>query len=166
MAAATPAQRAAAVQLVAATKAATAKYADYDAGRAAGYRPNPNGGPNATHHPNPALMRDGKALDPSAPESLMYWTARDGSKVLVGAVYKTRPSENAPTPGGDLTMWHTHTASGSMCHPGVEAGCPQNTGKMLHVFFFPGARDPFAENMIAAAGGRQAFRTAMQRAAG
>jgi hypothetical protein len=152
---------AAAAELVSATKTATARYADYDVARVAGYRPNRNGGVDATHYPNPALMRDGRVLDPEVPESLMYWTAPDGQKVFVGVVFKAAPGEAAPAPGGALTMWHTH-AAGKMCHPAEDAECPQDTGKMLHVFLFPGVQDPFAENMFAAAGGRQAFRQAME----
>jgi hypothetical protein len=153
-------ERAAAAALVDATRDATQRYVDVAAALDAGYRPNPAGGPNATHHPSPALMRDGRVLDPEVPESLMYWTARDGTKVLVGAVFKTRPGEDAPAPGGALTMWHTH-ARGEMCHPAEDASCPQDTGKMLHVFFFEGVQDPFAENVVAAAGGRRAFALAM-----
>ena len=153
-------ERAAAAALVEATRDATERYVDITAALEAGYRPNPAGGPAATHHPNAALMRDGRVLDPEVPESLMYWTARDGTKVLVGAVFKTRPGEDAPAPGGALTMWHTH-AGGEMCHPAEDASCPQDTGKMLHVFFFEGVQDPFAENMVAAAGGRRAFARAM-----
>jgi hypothetical protein len=155
-AAATPAQRAAATKLVADTKAATAKYADVNVALAAGYKPNPNSGKIPTHFPKQALMRDGNVLDPNAPESLMYWTAPDGHKVLLAAVFKTRATEDAPTPGGLITRWHTH-ATGTLCHPATDPGCPQDTGKMLHVFIFPNVHDPFAENPIAAAGGRAQF---------
>jgi hypothetical protein len=159
---ATDEERAAATKLVEDTKSATAVYQDYDAALAAGYRPNPQGGVTATHHPNPSLMRDGRVLDPSAPESLMYWTAPDGAKVLVGVVYKAAPWEEAPAPAGALTVWHTH-AGGTMCHPAEDAECPQDTGKMLHVFFFDGVRDPFTESMAGAAGGRAAFVAAMRQ---
>jgi hypothetical protein len=161
-AAATPEERAGATALVEATKAATAKYADYDVARAAGYRPNPQGGPNATHHPGIGLVRDGRVLDPDAPESLMYWTAPNGEKVLVGAVYKAGPREDAPAPGGDLTAWHTHVDDHTRCYPAQDPGCPQHGMKMLHVFFFDGVHDPFTENMLAAAGGRRAFARAMR----
>lgn len=160
-AAATPDERAAATELVEDTRAATAGYTDFDAALATGYRANPQGGEDATHHPNRSLMRDRKVLDPTAPESLMYWTAPDGRKVLVGVVYKTTASEDAPAPGGELTAWHTH-AGGQKCHPAQDPGCPQSTGKMLHVFFFDGVHDPFTENMVAAAGGRSAFARAMR----
>ena len=154
-------ERAAAMRLVADTKAATGKYADVDEALRAGYRPNRLGGEEATHYPNRSLMRDGKVLDPMAPESLMYWTAADGDKVLVGVVYKTAASEYASAPGGALTTWHTH-AAGNKCYPGLDSDCPDNTTKMLHVFFFDGVHDPFAEGMVAAAGGRQRFADAMR----
>jgi hypothetical protein len=158
---ASPEERDAATALVAATKAALADYEEYSTAEAAGYHPNANGGTNTTHHPNPAHMRDGRVLDPEVPESLVYWTARDGRKVLVGAVYKTRRGEAAPAPGGALTSWHTHVGD-RKCYPALDPTCPQNTGKMLHVFFFEGVRDPFTENMVAAAGSRQAFAAAMR----
>lgn len=159
--AASPEERAAATRLVADTKAATVKYADVDEALRAGYRPNPLGGKEATHYPNRSLLRDGKVLDPMAPESLMYWTAADGDKVLVGAVYKAAPAEYAPAPGGALTAWHTH-AAGNRCYPGLDSDCPDNTTKMLHVFFFDSVHDPFTESMVAAAGGRQRFADAMR----
>ena len=154
-------ERSAATTLVADSTEATRIYTDYERALEAGYRPNARGGENATHHPNPALLRDGKVLDPRAPESLMYWTAPDGRKVLVGVVYKAAPGEVAPTPGGELTMWHTH-AGGRMCHPAADDECPDDGVRMLHVFFFEGAQDTFAETMVAAAGGRHAFARAMR----
>ena len=149
-------ERSAAMTLVADSKAATAIYTGYEQALDAGYRPIPRGGDRATHHPNPALMRDGKVLDPGAPESLVYWTAPEGRKVLVGVVYKAAPKEVAPAPGGELTTWHTH-AGGQTCHPAIDDDCPDDGVKMLHVFFFEGVQDPFASSMAAAAGGRAAF---------
>jgi hypothetical protein len=152
------ADRKAADALVAATTTATESFGDYDAALRAGYRPNRRAGMNATHHPNPALMRDGRVLDPNAPESLVYWNAPDGRRVFMGVVYKAGPNEPAPTPGGPLTLWHTHTGpDGARCHPGHDEDCPDDTTKMMHVFVFDGVRDPFADNMVAAAGGRRAF---------
>ena len=157
---ASPEERAAATGLVAETKAAAGRYQDYEEAVRAGYAPNRGAGENATHHPNHRLMRDGKVLEPTAPESLVYWTAPDGQKVLVGVVYKAGPDEDAPAPGGELTAWHTH-AGGTKCHPASEPDCPQDGVRMLHVFFFEGVEDPFTESMVAAAGGRAAFARAM-----
>jgi hypothetical protein len=154
-AAATPAQRAAATALTDRVKAGIAPYADPAAATAAGYRPNPRGGPNATHWPSATAWRDGRVLDPSHPESLVYWTLPDGRKVLLGAMFKVAPGQEAPAPGGDLTMWHVHPAPGQMCHPAEDAGCSGT--QMLHVYVFDGVVDPFAENPVAAAGGHRAF---------
>lgn len=154
-------ERSAAMSLVVDTKKSTSAHTDYAQALVAGYRPNSRGGENATHHPNEKLLRDGKVLDPTAPESLIYWTAPDGRKALVGVVYKTAPNEVAPAPGGALTRWHTH-AGGQTCYPAVDDDCPAKATKMLHVFFFDGVHDPFAETMVAAAGGRDAFARAMR----
>jgi hypothetical protein len=144
--------------LVAATRSATARFRDYDAAVAAGYRPSRRAGPAPTHHPNRGLMRDGRVLDPDAPESLVYWNAPNGRKVFVGVVYKAGPHEPTPVPDGALGMWHTHTGpDGARCHPGHDPACPDDTTKMMHVFVFDGAVDPFADTMVQAAGGRRAF---------
>jgi hypothetical protein len=158
--AATSEEQAGARALVEQVKAGTAEYVDTDLAAADGYRPNPNGGPDASHWPSRAATRDGRVLDPARPESLMYWTARDGRKVLVGAVFKAFPSQQAPTPGGDLTMWHVHESRGTKCYPAEDDTCDGT--KMLHVFFFDGVVDPFTENWAAAAGGREAFIHAMR----
>lgn len=154
-AAATPEQRTGATALVDAVRAGIAPYANADAARAAGYAPNQRGGPNATHWPDRAAFRDGRTLDPTRPESLVYWTLPDGRKVLLGAMFKVAPGQTAPAPGGDLTMWHVHPAPGEMCHPAEDDGCGGT--QMLHVYTFTGVVDPFAESPVAAAGGRQAF---------
>jgi hypothetical protein len=158
-AAASAEEQADARALVEQVKAGTAKYADTDVAAADGYRPNPNSGPDASHWPSRAAARDGRVLDPARPESLMYWTASDGRKVLVGAVFKAFPSQQAPTPGGDLTMWHVHESTTTKCYPAEDDTCEGT--KMLHVFFFDGVVDPFTENWAAAAGGRDAFVEAM-----
>jgi hypothetical protein len=160
-AAATPEERAGATALVESVEAGTAKYADSTVAAADGYGPNPNGGPAASHWPSRAAARDGRILDPSRPESLMYWTAPDGNKMLVGAVFKVFPRQPAaPTPGGDLTMWHVHEAPGTKCYPAEDETCQGM--QMLHVFFFDGVVDPFTESWAAAAGGRDAFLRAMR----
>ncbi len=160
---ASPEEQAAATKLVEDTKAATSRYRDFREAAAAGYRPNPGSSRDeTTHYPDPSLLRDGIVLDPDAPETLVYWTAPDGSKVLVGVVYKAAPGEQAPAPGGQLTMGHTH-AAGEKCYPASDPDCPDSTVRMLHVFIFEGVQDPFADTMVAAAGGRQAFARAMRR---
>lgn len=153
-------ERASATKLVEDTNAATAIYQDYDAAVAAGYVSNAPDGRTPTHFPNGHLMADGRVLDPGAPETLLYWTAPDGTKVLIGVAYKTTRWEDAPAPGGDLTAWHTH-AGDTTCHPAQDGDCPQDTGKMLHVFFFEGVQDPFTESFAGAAGGRTEFQQAM-----
>lgn len=35
-------------------------------------------------------------------------TGADGDLVLVGAFFTARPGVDAPTPAGDLVVWHSH----------------------------------------------------------
>jgi len=75
------------------------------------------------------LRQDGRVLDPSRPESLVYGKKTDGKLVLIGALFAVAPGEVAPTPGGPITRWHTHRAGG-----------PQ----MMHVWFTDDLRSAYA----------------------
>lgn len=151
VAAATPDQQAAARDLLARTEAATAPFADLAAARAAGYdlsaslaraetkRPRlakqmkkvDNGSWPAgkatpmLHVRNDAYNTDGKVLDPSAPETLMYSYQGQGAWKLIGVMYSAAEAfpQAPPVPGGPITRWHYH-----------ETGA----GLMMHVFFVPG----------------------------
>jgi hypothetical protein len=104
----TKAQYAAAQKLVADTERATAKYASLTAALADGYVA-PANPAMVDHYRNDQHIRDGKVLDPSRPESLMYAQTPRGP-VLAGVMYITNiPGEFGPEPGGCLTRWHVHT---------------------------------------------------------
>lgn len=146
-------QQAAATDLLVRTEAATAQYADVDKARAAGYdllakvkaaekkkpgltramqRIDADGVPAEGKMPmmhvgNKATKSDGKVLDPSAPETLMYGYEGDGHWMLMGVMYTAAESypHAPPDPGGPVTRWHYHSKSGGQ-------------GLMLHVFFVPG----------------------------
>ncbi len=146
-------QQAAAKDLAVRTEAATAPYADLTKAKAAGFvveaslarnekeRPNeaakladidsgqktPNGMMPMLHVGNKANHADGKILDPSAPETLMYSYAGQGRWTLVGVMYTANESypQAPPDPGGPITRWHYHEKSGG-----------QNL--MMHIFFVPG----------------------------
>ncbi|HEX3394297.1 MAG TPA: hypothetical protein VHS52_07200 [Acidimicrobiales bacterium] len=152
-AAASPDQRAAATDLLARTEAATAQYADLATAKAAGFdlqaalaraeqkKPNkaaavqradagrqtPDAKMPMLHVPNAANRADGKVLDPSAPETLMYAYHGQGRWTLVGVMYTANESypQAPPDPGGPVTRWHYHDDSGGQ-------------GLMMHLFFVPG----------------------------
>jgi len=149
-------ERAGATALLEATRAGIGRFRDVDVARAEGYAPHVDR-PDATHYANPRYSRDGVVLDPEHPESLVYRTTRDGRKALMAALFKAHPGQAAPAPGGELTMWHVHPGVGQRCYPAEDTSCPDRT-RMLHVYVFDGAVDPFTESMVAAAGGRAALR--------
>ncbi|HEY3062974.1 MAG TPA: hypothetical protein VGL99_28715 [Chloroflexota bacterium] len=99
----TYAQRVAATELVAATRAGIAMYEDEAVARRAGYEPS---GPRVgnQHYVNHGLEHDGRVLDPQHPEGLVYVDT-----TLVGALFQMpRLGEIGPQPGGTITHWHTH----------------------------------------------------------
>lgn len=146
-------QQTAATDLLVRTQAATAKYADLATARAAGYdlqaslakaekkkpgladalkkadagMPAMDGQMKMLHVGNTANKADGKVLDPSAPETLMYGYAGNGHWKLMGVMYTARESypQAPPDPGGPITRWHYHSK-----HGGVAL--------MMHIFFVPG----------------------------
>jgi uncharacterized protein (DUF2147 family) len=149
---ASPEQRAAALDLLVRTEAATAQYNDLAKAKAAGFdleaslakaekkRPGranqiqridagqqTDGKMPMLHVGNPANHADGKVLDPSAPETLMYAYDGQGQWKLVGVMYSANESyPNAPPdPGGPITRWHYHDKSGGQ-------------RLMMHIFFVPG----------------------------
>ncbi|MEO5680780.1 MAG: hypothetical protein ABIS47_14055 [Acidimicrobiales bacterium] len=148
---ASPEQQAAATDLLVRTETATARYADINVARAAGYdletslarkekkRPKvagrlqqiDTGGAMTGEMPmlhvgNKANKADGKVLDPTAPETLMYGYAGHGAWKLVGVMFTANESFPAPPPdpGGPITRWHYHDKSGGRA-------------LMMHVFFVP-----------------------------
>jgi hypothetical protein len=149
VASATPDQRSAAADLLARTESATAPYADPGAAQAAGFdfqtslNRAEQGNPNLAgllqqvdagrmparmpmlHVANRANLRDGKVLDPAAPEVLMYAYQGHNAWKLVGVMYVANESypQAPPDPGGPITRWHYHGEHGWL---------------MMHIFFVPG----------------------------
>lgn len=148
-------EQTAASDLLVKTEAATAQYADPAAAKAAGYDLQADLASHAKHKGpklanemakidagapvtpatmpmlhvgNKALQADGKVLDPSAPETLMYGYQGQGSWMLMGVMYKANEAfpSSPPDPGGPITRWHYHDKKG----PGE--------GLMMHVFFVQG----------------------------
>lgn len=154
----TPAERAAADQLVLAARTALARYADPALAGADGYRVKDLAGLDF-HASNPIYEHDDRVLDPARPETLVYAVAPDGQPVLLGAMFlMPNLREPGPTIGGPLTVWHAHEhICFSLTPPGL-AGllsplgmCPVGsidvplTPEMIHIWIVPGAPQPFGD---------------------
>ena len=147
--AATPDERAGATSLIETTEAAVARYRDVNVALADGFRPNPNQHGRLVHYPSARNRRDNTVLDRNRPEGLVYARSGDGTMQLVAALYTATGGENPPAPGGDITMWHSHTPG--CAHPAEDPGCEDAVRMyMLHVWLFDGANDPFADSFHAA----------------
>jgi hypothetical protein len=157
----TPAQAAAAEELVAAVAAAAPELASYDDAVAAGYASAGDAFTGVEHLVRWSLLDDGVDLDPTQPEGLVYEVADDGERTLVAMMFLRPPgarSDDAPRPGGPLTRWHEHgdlcvrpgpapavaglTDAGGRCDAGLE---PLRPMPGLHVWVVRHRCGPFAE---------------------
>jgi hypothetical protein len=147
----------AAAMLAADTKTETARYADYEAALADGYVPD---GPKLgvqRHLKNKAYQGDGRILDPSKPELLVYGT--DGERfVLLGVAYTMeKAGVRGPEVGGSLTRWHTHNICFTLTPPGFGlvspfGNCPIGAvsvtlPEMMHVWTVDNPDGPYADNL-------------------
>ncbi|MFN2399918.1 MAG: hypothetical protein ABR543_14965 [Gemmatimonadaceae bacterium] len=114
------------------------------------------------HHVfNPDYMADGRTLDPSRPESLIF--IRSGNTMeLAGVMFMMPIGTHGPQPGGPLTRWHYHPVV-NFCMdsdglPRVRAeraergGCPVGmsngpTPEMMHVWLVENRYGAFAHHM-------------------
>ena len=147
---ATDAEHAAADALYAELLIAVEPYRDPDVARAAGYQVGEIRGTDH-HAQNPALVGDGRILDPAYPESLIYAESIEGP-VLVGVMFEMDGlSDPGPRIGGPITVWHSHENVCFSVTPVALAGllspygvCPLGsfnipvTGEMLHAWVIPG----------------------------
>jgi hypothetical protein len=136
---------------------AIAPYADIEVASAAGYSVAGLAG-TSFHAENPAFKKDGRFLDPDAPETLVYAAGPNGP-VLLGAMFEMdRIGEPGQAVGGPLTPWHAHDhVCFSLLPPGLAGltgpfgSCPiatitiPVTPEMIHVWTVPGAPDPFGD---------------------
>ena len=132
-AAATPDQQAAADGLRASVAATVAPYADVDAAVAAGYRVVPATENTIAHYVDPAAVRDGRVLDPSRPEGLVYYAAGEGDPVLLGAFFIAPPGEPVPDDAGGIVVWHSHDPACTGFFATPDQPCT-DTRRMLHVW--------------------------------
>jgi len=129
---------------------ATERYRDPAVAEQAGYQVGVIRG--SDHHAqNPALIGDGRILDPSYPESLIYAESPYGP-VLVGVMFEMDGfNGRGPTNGGPIMLWHAHENICFGLLPMTIAGlespfgnCPvgsinvPQTGEMLHAWIVPG----------------------------
>lgn len=155
-------QAARATALIQSASRDLAKYASVSAASADGYFSIGDGATGFEHYIKYSLMGDGRVLDTSAPESLVYSTA-GGSKTLVSAMFFANPGTlitdaTLNNYAGGLMQWHVHT---NLCWANVGGtpkvvgvtnaagncaiGAPQTGGApMVHVWITPHKCGPFA----------------------
>lgn len=156
---ATAEQTAAARDLLARTIAATAAYRDPAAATKAGFdvqaayerklakleaagRTPKDGRVMAIHVPSKANRTDGRILDPTKPETLIYAHTAQGKFELVGVMF-TAEKKAPPALYQPYLRWHTHTFCVGGGTPKVKpenGSCPagtteRETGAMTHVWF-------------------------------
>jgi hypothetical protein len=104
----TPAQQAAAAQLVSEVEQGITQYSNLQTAEADGYEPLSSRNGPMTHYMNRSVVEQGAVLDPSHPSALMFANTVDGP-VLIGAMFLgPGPCQPGPDIGGSLTQWHAH----------------------------------------------------------
>ncbi|HEY4727760.1 MAG TPA: hypothetical protein VIJ32_06100, partial [Actinomycetes bacterium] len=113
------------------------------------------------HVPNPAWRADGRVLDPSRPETLVYWNGPGDRLTLVGVMYTAPRGAHGPTVGGPITRWHDHEscrdpATQAKLGRPVDGACPQGrvyrrSVEMMHVWFTDDLAPAFARRASLAA---------------
>lgn len=127
--------------LARARETARVEFPSFDAARAAGYVFAPRSfdkqkGHDYWHLSRPDYMEDSNYVDPSMPETLMYWKNPGGEPRLLAFVYRVPRSEPNPALGGPIVQWHLHTANGRL-----------GRLKMTHVWLVSGLRDAFQHDV-------------------
>ena len=127
--------------LARARETARVEFPSFDAARAAGYVFAPRSFEKQQDHDywhlsRPDYMEDANYVDPSMPETLMYWKNPGGKPVLLAFVYRVPRSQPNPPLGGPIVQWHLHTANGKL-----------GRLKMSHVWLVPGLREAFRHDL-------------------
>ncbi|PZS26466.1 MAG: hypothetical protein DLM61_18270 [Pseudonocardiales bacterium] len=158
MSLASASQRAAAQRIYDESVRTAARFKDPGTARAAGYKVDPEKtGKNGRrkvilHAGSKAYKRDGKTLDTSKPETLVYANPPDGKLTLIGVLYRAPKGQPGPTPGGPITRWHFHEPcfmNGQKVRGGKDGACPagavkRRTAEMMHVWFTGDLRSAYA----------------------
>lgn len=155
--ASTAVERAAARDLAAQVRVSTARYATLAVAEADGYH---TSGPRTgmqVHFENKGHQDDGRVLDPTAPEQLVY--AIRGDRVrLLGVVFQVPVAGDAgPAIGGADTRWHAHDVCVSLLPLGFGVvspfgSCPGLTfattmPEMIHVWVVDPPGGPYATDL-------------------
>jgi hypothetical protein len=141
------------------------RWRDPEAATAAGFRFREAAGPQRRvrflHVPNPAWRTDGRVLDPTRPETLVYWTGPGDRLTLVGVMYTAARGASGLTVGGPITRWHDHEscrdpATRAKLGRPVDGACPEGqvyrrSGEMMHVWFTDDLATAFARRAPLAA---------------
>ena len=132
-------------------------WADYTVAEVEGWQSIGDGVTGHEHFVNPSTFDDGKILDATAPESLVY-ANENGTRTLVAAMFMLQPGTkmaDVPDTGGALMQWHIHdnlcfNASGKVaslrtagdpCPDGLFVG---GENPMIHVWITEHPCGPFA----------------------
>jgi hypothetical protein len=159
LAVSTPAQRAAAVRLLARIRTAAKRWPTVAAAAASGFDTRTvrrRGGDLTVHFLHAEHRRfshDGRFLDPTRPEALIYANVPGWPLRLVGLMFAMPRGKHGPTPGGPITRWHTHTVctvgNKRGLAPRADGSCPPGAteregSEMMHVWLTRDLRSAFA----------------------
>jgi hypothetical protein len=111
----------------------------------------------AVHLDNKAYKNDGRILDPTRPETLVY-AISGGRATLLGALFvMEQAGQPGPAPGGPLTHWHAHNVCVTLLPPGFGlvspfGGCPGlalniTTPEMMHVWVVDDPAGPYVDGL-------------------
>jgi hypothetical protein len=152
----TPAQQAAARDLIARSRDGMQAFPTVTAVEQAGYASIGDGGTDGyEHYVNFSSLSDPYEVDPNHIESIVVKKNGDGTKTVVSAMYILslgKTMADVPDIAGDLTTWHDHT---NLCWDGlkvvgttVNGVCARGvlilTPPMLHVWMVDNPCGPFA----------------------
>jgi hypothetical protein len=146
-------------ELLRGTIRSTEKWRDVARAKADGFTSIGDGFSGNEHFVHWDWIEDGRELDPSRPESLVYRVEPDGRRVLEAAMYimsRRYTLSTVPDVGGNLTQFHTHanlcftdsshprfvrmTWTGACHAPLVK----ELVSPMIHVWIRPNPCGPFA----------------------
>jgi hypothetical protein len=154
----TPEQQAQAENILAATLYYLPHFADYKVAEAEGWFSIGDGVTGFEHFIKPSTFNDGKMLDPTAPESIVYKNDH-GVRTLSAAMFMAEPANatlaDVPKVGGKLMQWHIHNnvcfspkgriaglrAPGGPCPAGQVKG---GETPMIHVWVTSNPCGPFS----------------------